>query len=551
MSDNNIDIKKVNPDNDNQNENEREEVLKSAENTDNTDNTDNIEETSVKSELSEISDVNSAEENSSPEKAEAKHSPTHAHKKHRKLTKKQIEARKRAKLKKKRQKQMMTIGIIAACFVLCVVLIFAAVIVFGQDSKPVQADTSLPPETVIGTLEPLVDIGQAKVIVTPSPKPGQSQSTAIDLSEGAKKVKSSDANINLPGLSYGEMVYSAGTGSARLPVLENLFLYDMDEETETKLASATVKNGEIYETQVNQRWVVFVDTNQNGTNQICYIDRFRPKEDGTFEVYQLRSTKQALPKLRLYDDYLVWIEQTEEKTDDIWFFELAVGEDFAVTSLNDAATYGVSAPSIYGDEVIWAAPDPHQSEEERAVEEHSAIYLCQISQLAVDGYEYEYFCPEMYVHEPITNGDVWAWIDKNWAPGSSLYIKYRNGSNIIKVAEGVTGYALGDGILVYAQKSQIWAYFYEENIYAKLSDKDGGMQPIVNGRYAAWYSLSNSENDTIVYKEVLLPGESAPPAPTPKPTPSPTPPPEEIVITDAEDGDGTIPGQTPEPTPTP
>ena len=41
------------------------------------------------------------------------------------------------------------------------------------------------------------------------------------------------------------------------------------------------------------------------------------------------------------------------------------------------------------------------------------------------------------------------------------------------------------------------------------------------------------------------------PLPTPKPTPSPTPPPEEIVITDAEDGDGTIPGQTPEPTPTP
>ena len=387
-------------------------------------------------------------------------------------------------------------------------------------------------------------------LLLPTAKPNQQELEALDMSGGAVKVKANHENLNLPGMIYGEIIYSAGTGSARLPVLKDLILYDIAAETETKIAEASVKNGEIFETTLSQRWFVFIDTNQSGSNQICYIDRFAE----TPEVMIVKETAYALPKLRLYDDYLVWIEQTDQGTDEVWFFELGTADNFPVTTITDANTYGVSAPSIYGPEIIWAAPDPDQSEADRAVEEKSAIYVCDIRKLGEEEVVYEYFSADMYVHEPITNGEAWAWIDKNWAPDNGLYLKYRNGSNVIKVSNGVTSYALGDGMLIYAKNMQIWAYFYETNTYARLTASgEKAMLPVVSGRTVLWYDLSGSgDADKLVFKTALLPEETTPPAPTPKPTPTPQPSVSEIVIIDVED-DGSEGGgvDAPENTPVP
>ncbi len=381
----------------------------------------------------------------------------------------------------------------------------------------------------------------------PTAKPNQQELEAMDISGEKTRVNTNHENLNLPGMIYGEMIYSAGTGTARLPVLKDLFVYDMESGEETKIAEASVKNGEIFETVLSQRWFVYIDTNQSGSNQICYIDRFSENP----EVMLVKETAYALPKLRLYDDYLVWIEQTDQGTDEVWFFELGTADNFPVTTLTDANTYGVSAPSIHGPEIIWAAPDPDQPPEERALGEKSAIYVCDIRELGAEEVIYEYFSAGMYVHEPITNGEAWAWIDKNWAPDSGLYFKYRNGSNVIKVSEGVTSYAFGDDMLVYAKNMQIWVYFYKTNTYARLTAPgEESMLPVVAGRYVAWYDLSGDTSvDKLVYREIMLPGETAPPAPTPKPTPTPRPSVEEIIIVDIDDGqDG---GQTPNPSGTP
>jgi hypothetical protein len=383
----------------------------------------------------------------------------------------------------------------------------------------------------------------------PTPKPNQQELEALDISGEKTRVKANHENLNLPGMIHGQIIYSAGTGTARLPVLKDLFLYDMESGEETKIAEASVKNGEIFETVLSQRWFVFIDTNQSGSNQICYIDRFSESP----EVMLVKETAYALPKLRLYDDYLVWIEQTDQGTDQVWFFELGTADNFPVTTLTDANTYGVSAPSIHGPEIIWAAPDPNQTPEDRALGEKSAIYVCDIRELGADEVIYEYFSAGMYVHEPITNGEAWAWIDKNWAPDSGLYFKYRNGSNVIKVSEGVTSYAFGDDMLVYAKNMQIWIYFYKTNTYARLTAPgDEAMLPVVAGRYVVWYDLSGDTSvDKLVYREVLLPGETAPPAPTPKPTPTPRPSVEDIVIIDIDDDEegGAMPSPSNTPVP--
>lgn len=429
------------------------------------------------------------------------------------------------KTKKPMSQASVVIWLAVGCVCLCTLcggLIWQS-LSRGQDA-PAAADTQAP----LGTVSALTFATDAPVTyVTPEPRAGLSRETALDLSASAFLLETSQENLNYPGIYWNEVVYSAGTGPARLPVLTKLYLYDLQTGTETELAKTLLKNGEIFEAHVNQRWVVYIDTNQTGSNRICFLDRYTEKP----EVALIKETKYALPKLRLYDDYLIWIEQTEEKTDEINFFDLSTGEDFAVTTLTEDTTYGVSAPSIYGDEIIWAGPSASGDAEK------SAIYYCEISRLSEDDYVYETWEADMYVHQPLTNGEAWVWIDKNKAPDSNLYLKYRNGSNVQLVATGVTGYCLGEDIVVYAKDMQIWCYFYKEGIHARLSAADGaGMQPAVFGRTVIWYDLSGEDIsvDKFMVNDAYLPGETPIATPTIKPDPTPTPSLDPIVITDLE-----------------
>ena len=167
------------------------------------------------------------------------------------------------------------------------------------------------------------------------------------------------------------------------------------------------------------------------------------------------------------------------------------------------STYGVSAPGIYNTQIIWAGSDPNQSEEDSILGgEKSAIYYCDLEMFAEDDYEPGVFCPDMYVHDPITNGEAWAWIDKNKAPDSSLYLKV--GDEVKCIAQGVITYALGDDMLVFGQDGGIYAYFYEEDLYARLNRPgERGIMPVVSGRRVVWFNKS-ADGDALEYLSLAL-----------------------------------------------
>lgn len=318
----------------------------------------------------------------------------------------------------------------------------------------------------------------------------------LDLSGDAQKIDLKHRSINLPDIHGTEMVYSAGTGSLREPLLKTLYLFDFETGVETEMATVQIKDGEIFETVVNEDYIAWLDTDQQGSNAIYCLYRDKIEEGPRL----IKTCQFAVPKIRLSMDYLIWIEQIEPNEERLFIVDLISEENASVPGFVESIeramqTYGVSAPSIYGSEVVWAATDPTQSEEDRILNgDLSAIYSCDLTRFVEDDYEPSAFMPNMYVHDPITNGKVWAWIDKNKAPDSKLYVK--NGSQVIEVAQNVITYALGDEMLVFGKDGNIYVYLYQTGEFGRVNEEGSkGIMPVVSGRRIVWFDKSGDGDD--------------------------------------------------------
>ncbi len=363
-----------------------------------------------------------------------------------------------------------------------------------QEPVSVKAPSATPTAT---------DPGLDPVSPEPSGAPGSSLENPIDLSDGIVEIASKEKSVNTPDVFGHEMVYSAGTGSLLKPLLKTLYLYDLETGTEQEVAKVKIKDGEIFETVLNGDYIAWLDTDQKGSNAIYVLDR----NEANAKPRLIKECSFAVPKLRLSQDYLMWIEQNEEKEERLYVVDLISEENASIPGFAESieramSTYGVSAPGIYDTEIIWAASDPEQSQEDSILNgEKSAIYYCDLTYFAQDDYEPAVFRPGMYVHDPITNGEVWAWIDKNKAPDSTLYLKV--GDEVRCIGQGVITYALGDEMLVFGKDGNIYAYFYKDGSYARLNrEGERGIMPVVSGRRVVWFNRSAKDGDQLDYLSV-------------------------------------------------
>lgn len=400
-------------------------------------------------------------------------------------------------------------GAVIAAGLLFIVLMFVLVFGVRACSARVNRDEPVIIQPVATPEQAAPDAPVTVVETTQEPETvhGLSLDDPIDLSADIVTVQSGENNINIPDVYGHEMVYSAGTGSLLKPLLKTLYLYDLDSGTEEKVAEVKLKDGEIFETVLNADYIAWLDTDQSGKNAIYVLDR----NEENAEPRLIKECSFAVPKLRLSKDFLLWIEQNEIKEERLYVVDLVSEENASIPGFVESiermmSTYGVSAPGIYGTEIIWAASDPNQSEEDSILNgEKSAIYYCNLDMFAEDDYEPGVFCPGMYVHDPITNGEAWAWIDKNKAPDSSLYLKV--GDEVTCIAQGVITYALGDDMLVFGQDGSIYAYFYNEGIYARLNRAgERGIMPVVSGRRVVWFNKS-ADGDVLEYLSLALRSE--------------------------------------------
>jgi len=192
---------------------------------------------------------------------------------------------------------------------------------------------------------------------TPTPDPGAPP--VIDLSEVAKTVPLESAmnRINEPTPWEEELLYSAGQSSGiDEMIFTKLYTYNMDTKEETEQAESQIKNksglpGELYEARMNDHWIAWLDTNQAGTNVIHGKDRL------TGDTFTIKECALIKPQLRLYGDKLIYLVQESADEDCLYYYNFDTKDTVMLAAFTDS-TYGTCPPAIYGDMVVWTAPDP-------------------------------------------------------------------------------------------------------------------------------------------------------------------------------------------------
>lgn len=406
--------------------------------------------------------------------------------------------------------------IAGALLVLLMIVAGALIFLRGCVAEP-GPESSPAPEAAITPMPTATPSAHVTPAPTATPNPeGKSEAAAYRWTGDVKTLKSKEKNINQPGIFEDEIVYSAGSGSVSSEmVLKTLFVQNVTTGEEKEIAKAQVKNGEIYETLMNDRWIVWVDTDQLGTNIImCYDRKPELSENREEQIWQVKQLENRMPTLVLSGNYLLFTEENEEGDDRVNLFYLEAGEPTTLAQLTDPAAYGVSAPSIAGTEIIWAAHDPDQSQADRELGERSAIYYCYTDRLANYYINPEtffpvfpYWRPYMYVHQPVTNGNLeqpqWAWLDTNGAPDGSLWLR---AGDTTRIAEGgITTFGLTDNYLVYGHHNAVYAYNIREKTYTKLSeDSEKAVTPAVSGNRVTWFTDTDG-NGYDQLKTLLLP----------------------------------------------
>ncbi len=337
------------------------------------------------------------------------------------------------------------------------------------------------------------------------------QFSVVDRSSTVREMKVDEVRINQPSIYGHEMLFSAGTGALESSVLTNLYLFNAVDGTAKKVTQSKMSGGEIFETYLSENWIVWVDTDHKGKNVIYKMNRVEIDGIKANTVSEVRETENHMPRMGLYGDYLVWMEQVSDNEDKLYFIDLTSDENMAI-KLFESTNYAVSTPYIYKNTVIWADHDPEN-------ENLSAIYSLVFEDLGENDtldeetfeeeeeedsgeIEPQVFSTGTYVHKPICNNDIYVWIDKNNAPDSTLYYAYRSGAHEpVSFWDNVTQYSLGDDFIVFVSNQIVYAYYYKSDVLLQVSESgSSAILPQAFGTLIVWEDkTSTSGSDVFKY----------------------------------------------------
>jgi len=372
-------------------------------------------------------------------------------------------------------------------------------------------DLILPVQIVPESVEP------QKIVVRETEEP--EQLPVLDLSSFRVEIESNMRQINEPTSWGEEVLYSAGEASSiDGPVLTRLFLYNSETHEEKEVAVSDIRFGEIYEGRLSDSWIVWLDTNQSGTNIIYALNRTTGKN------ISVNSTSLNRPQISLWGDFLVWSGQKEEHKDEMHVFNLATGRSVRVENF-DNPTYGTSSPSVHSNLLVWAYPHPDdpigasiiktldlttlnlssqetEDRESQPVAEEADRYET-VNNLAIQTID-----PDSFAIYPATNGKAIAWLDSLNPAQASLRLTIDKGETITTVAEGVGRFfGIGEDFIVYTQQGRIKIYFWETSRFATLTkeDEQGKLAELpVSGRTIIWYDATDPNRKQDIVKRSVL-----------------------------------------------
>ena len=342
----------------------------------------------------------------------------------------------------------------------------------------------------------------------------------VDRSSTVREMKVDELRINQPSIYGHEMLFSAGTNTLEGSILTKLYLFDAIDGTVEQIAKSEIKDGEIFETYLSENWIVWVDTDHKGKNVIYKMNRVEIDGVKANTVSVVQEAENHMPRLGLYGDYLVWMEQVSDSEDKLYFVDLTSDENMAIR-LFESTNYAVSTPYIYKNTVLWADQDP-ENPDKNASAIYSLVFedLGESDTLDEEGQsdestdnvepdegnsgemEPQVFSTGTYVHKPICNDDIYVWIDKNNAPDSTLYYAYKSGAlPPVSFWKNVTQYSVGEDFIAFVSNQIVYAYYYKSDILIQVSENgSSAILPQAFGTLIVWEDkTSTSGSDVFKY----------------------------------------------------
>ncbi len=340
---------------------------------------------------------------------------------------------------------------------------------------------------------------------TPDPD-SEIKLTAVDRSNNTKEMSVDEKRINQPSIYGHEMLFSAGSGSLESAVLNKLYLFNAVTGKAEKIAESKLSGGEIFETYLSENWIVWVDTDHKGKNVIYKMNRVEINGVKANTVSIVQQAENHMPRLGLYGNYLVWMEQVSDKEDQLYFVDLTTDENMSI-KLFENTNYAISTPYIFKDMVLWADNDPAD-----ATGTKSAIHYVVFENLGSTEsseeepedsgiLETQIFATGTYVHKPICNDDVFVWIDKNNAPDSTLYFAYKSGNmQPTELWDNITQYSVGEDFICFVSNQIVYAYYYQSDILLQVSPANrSAILPQAFGTLIVWEDKTDSGDDKFMY----------------------------------------------------
>ncbi len=271
-----------------------------------------------------------------------------------------------------------------------------------------------------------------------------------------------------PSVYGGQVLFAAGEAAN---ACDRLVRYDPASGACEQI-DVELENGSVRRPVEDARAIAYLDAAADGGGRVMWMD----KADGACR--EIARYASGVPALCLEYPYLVWTARTSDTAASLYVYDAVSGETAAVAIFDDTP-YAFSAPSLRSGQLLYADASEKSAETSR---------IRTILLASGDRFDYE---ADVYVHDPASNGNRWAFLAGDHGPDADLYL-CTDGGAPKRIAHGAINFGVTPTCLVFGRDETVYAYAFGEDKTYVLSGTGAAAQFVTaGGEYAVWRDVSD------------------------------------------------------------
>lgn len=342
----------------------------------------------------------------------------------------------------------------------------------------------------------------------PLPEPTEQPNVADSFLRGEVLLGYHHRNIGSPVILGDTVYFSSGTDNYGSPARKYVYFNYIGSRpamnANRKMEGLDGEFDNIRSMDVNADYIVYFDgkNEQPGGGAIRLYTKPEISEDAeTQSPGNVRTLKEVANGyaigLRFVDQkHITFIERTGAKQDKVYLMNIETLELTTLYVYEDNAL-GISMPGGANGTVCWAEPDPQRLGNERFA---VIRYLNTKQQTPA----VQTLTTDTYVHNPVTNGTSFAWMDGNEGIDTALFLSVE-GSAPKRIAENVADVGIGDNFVAWSSKGVVYAYFWaRDTTYTVSTSTEHCNLASVSAHAVCWYDITEPTRARDIFKYAIL-----------------------------------------------